>query len=144
MSVVTDVTPIIDEIYPLYLQVYERSTLQFEMLTKEYLCGIGQTMPDKVRFFVWRQSGKIIAFSLSMVQDDTIYNEYLGLDYAVALDLHLYFYAFRDIMTWAIANGYKWCFSSGLSYDPEMAPAIQAASARPLRAAHDRGLSMRH
>lgn len=119
MSVVTDVTPIIDDIYPLYLQVYERTELRFEMLTKDYLCRIGRTMPDKVRFFVWRQSGKIIAFSLSMVQDDTIYNEYLGLDYAVALDLHLYFYAFRDIATWAIANGYKWCISSGLSYDPK-------------------------
>jgi hypothetical protein len=119
MSVVTDITPIIDEVYPLYLQVYERTELHFEMLTKEYFCRIGRTMPDKVRFFVWRQSGRIIAFSLSMVEGDTIYNEYLGLDYAVALDLHLYFYAFRDITTWAIANGYKWCISSGLSYDPK-------------------------
>jgi hypothetical protein len=120
MSVVTDVTPIIDDIYPLYLQVFERTNLRFEMLTKEYFCRIGRAMPDKVRFFVWRQSGKIIAFSLSMVQDDTIYNEYLGLDYAVALDLHLYFYAFRDIVTWAIANNYKWCVSSGVSYDPKL------------------------
>lgn len=119
MSVVTDITPIIDDIYPLYLQVYERSTLRFEMLTKEYLCSIGRRMPDKVRFFVWRQSGKTIAFSLSMVHDDAIYNEYLGLDYSVALKLHLYFYAFRDIMTWAIANGYKRYLSTGLSYDPK-------------------------
>ena len=119
MSVVNDATPIIEDIYPLYLQVYERSKLRFEMLTKDYLCGIGRAMPDKTRFFVWRQSGKAIAFSLSMVHDDTICNEYLGLDYAVALDLHLYFYTFRDIMSWAIANGYKRMFSSGLSYDPK-------------------------
>jgi hypothetical protein len=119
MSIINDATPIVDEIYPLYLQVYERSSLRFEKLTKDYLCGIGRVMPDKVRFFVWRQSGKVIAFSLSMVRDDTICNEYLGLDYAVALDLHLYFYIFRDIMTWAIANGYRRCMSSSLSYDPK-------------------------
>ncbi len=119
MSVVTDITPIIDDIYPLYLQVFERTPLHFEKLTKEYFCRIGRVMPDKVRFFIWRQSGKVIGFSLSMVQGDTIYNEYLGLDYRVALDLHLYFYAFRDIMTWAIANNYKWCISSGLNYDPK-------------------------
>jgi hypothetical protein len=120
MSVVNDATPIVDELYPLYLQVYERSTLRFETLTKDYLCRIGQIMPDKVRFFVWRQSGKVIAFSLSMVQDDTICNEYLGLDYAVALDLHLYFYIFRDIVNWAIARGYKRCLSSSLGYDPKL------------------------
>jgi hypothetical protein len=119
MSVVNDATPIIEDIYPLYLQVYERSKLRFEMLTKDYLCGIGRAMPDRTRFFVWRQSGKAIAFSLSMVHDDTICNDYLGLDYAVALDLHLYFYTFRDIMSWAITNGYKRMFSSGLSYDPK-------------------------
>ena len=40
MSVVGDVTPIIDNIYPLYLQVYERSKLHFEKLTKEYFCKL--------------------------------------------------------------------------------------------------------
>lgn len=120
MSVVRDATPIIDEIYPLYLQVYERATLRFEKLTKDYLCGIGREMPDKARFFVWRQSGRPIAFSLSLVHEDAIYNEYLGLDYAVALKLHLYFLMFRDIMSWAIANGYRRCISTSLRYDPKL------------------------
>src|SRR5262249_40630232 len=35
MSVVNDITPLIDTVYPLYLQVYERSRLRFEKLTKE-------------------------------------------------------------------------------------------------------------
>jgi hypothetical protein len=120
MSVVRDATPIIDEIYPLYLQVYERATLGFEKLTKDYLCEIGRAMPDKARFFVWRQSGKPIAFSLSLVHKDAIYNEYLGLDYAVALKLHLYFVMFRDIMSWAITNGYRRCVSTSLRYDPKL------------------------
>ncbi|HKY86737.1 MAG TPA: GNAT family N-acetyltransferase [Pseudorhodoplanes sp.] len=119
LSVVTDATPIIDDIYPLYLQVYEKSSLHFEKLTKEYFCRIGRLMPDKARFFVWRQSGKIIGFSLVLVQGDAIYSEYLGLDYSVALRVHLYFYAFRDTVAWAIANGYKRYLSTGLNYDPK-------------------------
>jgi hypothetical protein len=119
MSVVTDASAIIDEIYPLYLQVYHRSSLQFERLTRAYLCGIGRAMPDKVRFFVWRQCGRAIAFSLSMVQGGAICNEYMGMDYAVALELHLYYYMFRDVMNWAIARGYSRCFSTSLSYDPK-------------------------
>jgi hypothetical protein len=119
MTVVTDITPIIEEIYPLYLQVYERSKLHFELLTKDYLCSIGRLMPDKARFFIWRQSGKTIGFSFVLVHGDAICCEYLGLDYSVALKLHLYFYAFRDTMTWAIANGYKHYLSTGLSYEPK-------------------------
>ncbi len=120
MSVTRDIAPIIDEVYPLYLQVYEKSPLHFEKLTKTFLCELGRRMPDKVRFFVWRQSGKPIAFSVSMVHGDTICNEYLGLDYTVALKLHLYYYAFRDIASWAIANGYKRWVSTGLSYEPKL------------------------
>jgi len=109
----------IDEIYLLYLQVYERSTLRFEKLTKEFLCELGRRIPDKVRFFLWRQGGRIIAFSVCMVQRDALYAEYLGLDYAVALQLHLYFVVMRDLISWAMANGYKSLHSSGLNYDPK-------------------------
>ena len=71
MEVVTDLTPYVDEVYPLYLQVHERSPLKFERLTKEYLCSLGQRMPERARFFIWRQSGKAIAFSIALVHDGT-------------------------------------------------------------------------
>src|SRR5262245_40947410 len=63
MSVVEDITPAVGEIYPLYLQVYERSKLHFEKLSKEYFSKLGRIMPDKVRFFIWRQNGRIVAFT---------------------------------------------------------------------------------
>jgi hypothetical protein len=54
-----------------------------------------------------------------MLQGDEFYAEYIGLDYAVALDLHLYHYAIRDMIEWAITRGFKWFCSSGLNYDPK-------------------------
>ena len=72
-------------------------------------------MPDKARFFIWRQNGRAIAFSVCMVAGDAVYDECLGLDYSVALDLHLYFYTFRDIVSWAMARGYKWYVSGPLN-----------------------------
>jgi predicted N-acyltransferase len=120
LTVVRDIAPAIDDVYPLYLQVFERSKLRFEKLTRELLCELGRRMPDKVRYFIWRQQGRVIAFSLCMVEGDDIYAEYLGLDYTLALKLHLYHYAFRDVVTWAIANGYKNFRSSGLNYDPKL------------------------
>jgi predicted N-acyltransferase len=120
LETLSDVSAIVDEIYPLYLQVFERSGLQFEKLTKAYFREIGNRMQDKTRFFIWRQNKKIIAFSLCLIDEDTLYGEYIGLDYRVALDLHLYFYVMRDIISWAIANGYRSIISSGLNYAPKL------------------------
>lgn len=120
MSITTDATPVIAQVYPLYLQVYERSKLHFEKLTEQYFCDLGQRMGDRVRFFLWRQNGRLVAFATCMVHGDAIYAEYIGLDYDVALDLHLYHHVFRDMVSWAIANGYKSFRSSGLNYDPKL------------------------
>jgi hypothetical protein len=55
-----------------------------------------------------------------MLDGDAISAEYIGLNYAIALDLHLYHYAVRDMITWAIANGYRWLRSGSLNYDPKL------------------------
>jgi hypothetical protein len=120
MSVTDDAASFVDEIYPLYLQVFERSRMQFEKLTKDFFRQLGQRMNDKVRFFAWRRGDMLVAFSLCMVQGDSLYAEYVGFDYTVALDLHLYHYVVRDMISWGIGKGYKWFRSSGLNYDPKL------------------------
>jgi predicted N-acyltransferase len=119
MSVSRDITPIIDEVYPLYLNVYEKAKLKFEKLSKEFFCRIGREMPDKVRFFYWRHENKIVAFGMCMVNDASICSEYVGFDYDVAFDLNLYYVVIRDIMAWAMANGYTSYRSTGLNYEPK-------------------------
>jgi predicted N-acyltransferase len=119
-EVLSDITPLIDEIYPLYLQVHERSKLHFEKLTPEYFCRVGREMPERARFFVWRQEGRAIAFSLCLVHGDTIHDDYLGLDYGVAFDLNLYFYTLRDVISWSLAQGLRFYCSSPLNYDPKL------------------------
>src|SRR5216117_167541 len=120
MQVVTDIAPLIAEIYPLYLAVHERSPLKFETLTKEYFLAIAQRMHEHARFFIWRQSGKIVAFSFCLVCGDKIYDECIGLDYSVALDLHLYFYTLRDIISWALRERLKYYYSNPLNYEPKL------------------------
>ena len=78
LEVMHDARGIIDEIHPLYLNVFARSPLQFEKLTREFLAEIGARIPDKTRFFVWRQNGRVVAFALCLVDDDDIYYEYVG------------------------------------------------------------------
>ena len=120
MSVLTSPTTAqVEELLPLYEQVRDRSPLQFERLTRETFLALGERMADRVRFFVWRHAGRAVAFSLCLVHDATLYDEYLGLDYSAALDLHLYFVTFRDLVTWAIGQGLKCYRSTPLNYEPK-------------------------
>jgi hypothetical protein len=120
MEALKDVTPIVDEILPLYLQTHERSEFKFEKLTREYFCLLGQRMPDRVQYFVWRREGRIIAFSLCMLHEDMIDDVNVGLDYSVALDLSLYFRTWRDVVEWAVHHGYKVYHTGPLDYDPKL------------------------
>jgi predicted N-acyltransferase len=120
LEVIADCSAVVDELYPLYQQTFQRSKLRFEELTRDFLIRIGREMPDRVRFFIWRQKGKAVAFALCMVHGDTIHDLNVGLDYAVALDLHLYFVTWRDVVTWALENGLKRYYTAPLNYDPKL------------------------
>jgi predicted N-acyltransferase len=120
LEVVNDVSPFIEEIYPLYLAVHERSPLKFETLTRDYFRDVARRMPERARFFIWRQNEKIVAFSFCLICSEAIYDECIGLDYSVALDLHLYFYTLRDIISWALQQRLKYYYSNPLNYEPKL------------------------
>jgi predicted N-acyltransferase len=120
MEVLTDGRPVAEELHVLYLQTHLRSRLRFERLTLEYFQEISERMPDRVRLFVWRQSGKMIAFSLCMLHNGTLYDLDVGLDYSVALDLHLYFVTLRDVFQWAVRHGVTEYQTGPLNYDPKL------------------------
>lgn len=120
MSVTDDAGSFVGEIYQLYLQVFERSKLRFEKLTEDYFRQLGTRMSDKTRFFSWRRDNALVAFALCMVESDQLFYEYVGFDYAVALDLHLYHYVTRDLFNWAVANRYTCIRSTGLNYEPKL------------------------
>ena len=54
-----------------------------------------------------------------MIDGDSICSEYVGFDYRHAKGLSLYYVVVRDVMGWAMANGYKTYRSTGLNYDPK-------------------------
>ena len=120
MSVTNNISNFADDIYPLYLQVFERSKFHFEKLTKEYFLRLGERMPDNFRLLLWHRDNKLVAFNLCIVQGEDLFSEYLGFDYDVAIDLHLYHYIVRDMTIWGMAQGYKRLHSSGLNYDPKL------------------------
>lgn len=120
LTVTNDLGEAVEQALALYEQVFRRSKLQFEHLNQDFLEQLAARMPERVRFFLWRQEGRLVAFSLCLIHGGVLYDEYLGLDYRVALDLHLYFVTFRDIVTWALAHGLTAYHSTPLNYEPKL------------------------
>ncbi|MCE0499466.1 MAG: GNAT family N-acetyltransferase [Methylacidiphilales bacterium] len=120
MEVVRDISPFVDEAFPLYEQVVRKSKLKFEVLTKPYFAALGKKLPNKALFFVWRQEGRMVAFNSCFAHRGVLRDNYVGFDYTVALDYHLYFVSRRDIFSWAIENGYHTYYSGPLNYDPKL------------------------
>ena len=120
MEVVHDVTPYIEEVFSLYQQTFRRSEFRFEELTKDYFCELGRRMPERVRFFLWRDEQQIVAFAACMIHGDVLHDLNVGMDYSVALDRHLYFVTLRDIVSWALENNLKTYHTGPLNYDPKL------------------------
>jgi hypothetical protein len=120
MEVAEDITPFIDEAFPLYEQVVQKSKLKFEVLTKPYFTALGQKMPKKSVFLIWRQEGRMVAFNSCLAHEGVLRDNYVGFDYTVALDYHLYFLTRRDMISWAIEKGYHTYYSAPLNYDPKL------------------------
>ena len=115
-EVLFDVERQINEIYPLYLAVAQQSDVRFELFTRDYFIEAPRLVPGRFRYFIWRQDGRVVAFSFCTIWNGTIYDNDIGLDYTVAHELNLYYVTFRDLLNWALSHGlrrYASAFPSG-------------------------------
>ena len=119
VEVVSDIAPFVDEILPLYQAVFGRAKQRFEELNRTYFCQLGQRMEDRSRFLVWWRENKIVAFASCLIHDGVLKDNYIGLDYSLALEYHLYFVTWRDTIIWALQNGCHTYHSAPLNYDPK-------------------------
>jgi len=95
----------LDQVHALYTQtLLSHGEMSFEIMTKDFFRRISDNMPTQTRYFLWRLDGRIVAFAFCFVSAERMIDYYLGFDYALAYDLHLYFTRFRDLMKWCIEN----------------------------------------
>ncbi len=119
LEVSDNIDGILDEAYGLYQQTFSKSAVQFEEIPKTFFANISKHMPGESKYFLWRINNKLVAFNFCLASADTLMDEYIGFDYSVAYDYHLYFVTFRDIITWCIQNNIKKYESGALTYEPK-------------------------
>ena len=109
----------VDEVYELYLQTVRKSENQFEVVPKKFFKNASLNMPHQSKYFLWRIEGKLAAFAFCLVSEDRFIDYYLGFDYSIAYQYHLYFIRFRDLMNWCIANNIKTYEMGNTGYEPK-------------------------
>lgn len=101
----------LDEVHGLYLQTMAKAVregeTQFEIVPKEFFEKVSRNMPGETKYFLWRLEGKVVAFAFCLVSEERFIDYYLGFDYQVAYDYHLYYVRFRDLLNWCIAQKIK-------------------------------------
>ena len=109
----------LQEVYKLYLNIVEKHDMGFELLTPDFFKNITKNMPGRAKYFLWRIDGKLVAFLLCLVSEDTLIDYYVGLDYSIAHKYHLYFTKFRDVLNWCIKNNIKRYEMGITGYEPK-------------------------
>lgn len=119
-EVITDISPIRNRIYELYLNNLGDSDVSFETLTPDFFQKIPENMPGSVKFFITRDKEKIVAFNLCLVKGDTCIDKFIGFDQALARKYHLYYFTFCHNLDWCIKNGFRFYQMGITDYHPKL------------------------
>jgi hypothetical protein len=88
---VTNYSPMIHEMYNLYLNVYEKSEYKFEKLTPSFFERVQKILPNQSFLLTCRNSfGNLICAELIMEGENELIPMYLGLDYTFTTNSTIY------------------------------------------------------
>ncbi len=96
---------VLDEIFALFWQTYEKGKTKFERLNIRFFQLIAEY---DTSFFVLlrdRGNGKLLSFMLCFHLGERVINKFVGFDYSVAADIYLYARLWDAALAWVISTG---------------------------------------
>jgi len=121
VRVVDDVEDVIDDLYRLYINTYEKGRVKFEKLTREFFINIGRNLKPNVKFFLYFLDGKLAAFNLCLVYEDIFIDMYIGFDYDVSYKLNLYLVSWYRNVEWCLKHSISKYQVGQTDYIPKLA-----------------------
>lgn len=107
------------EAYSLYLRTVKAHDMGFEIVPQEFFHLISKNMPQETKFFLWRINGKLAAFAFCLVSDGVLLDYYLGFDYCISHQYHLYFVRIKEVINWCLGQGIKIYEMGATGYEPK-------------------------
>ncbi len=96
---------VLDEVFALFLQTYEKATTQFERLDRRFFDRVAREPAAHFLLLRDRGDGRLVAFMLLLDLGEAVINKFIGIDYARPRDWMLYFRLTDAAIDWAMARG---------------------------------------
>jgi predicted N-acyltransferase len=107
IRVVDGVKDIIDDVYKLYLNTYDRGKVKFEFLTKDFFINVSKNLTSHTKYFLYYVEDRLAAFNLCFVYDHLLIDKFIGFDYAIAHQYSLYFVSWCFNIEWCLENSIR-------------------------------------
>ena len=91
-----------DSLHQLYDAVLNRAAVQFERLTPQFFRGVGHAFGDAARLLMFRRDGRTIGWVALLLDGDTTYDLFHGIDYSENRETALYFNQIAEVLKLAI------------------------------------------
>jgi hypothetical protein len=111
---------VLDEVFDLFSQTYERAEVKFERLPRRFFETIAKESESHFLLLREESSGALLAFMLCLVSGDLVINKFIGFDYSRPKDWLLYFRLWDVVLDWSLARGAKGIQSGQTCYQPKI------------------------
>ena len=110
----------LDEIFSLFWQTYEKGTTKFERLNRRFF-DLVSAQPHSY-FIVLREqtTNSIVAFMLCFALGEHVINKFIGIDYRQPKEWFLYFRLWEAAVDWAVSHGVRSIQSGQTGYAPKI------------------------
>ena len=96
---------VLDEYYSLYLNVYNQSTLHFDLLSATFFRALLQDASTGGISFEYRHAGRLIGYNICFVSHGQLIDKYVGFRYPDARAQNLYFVSWFHNLAYALDRG---------------------------------------
>jgi hypothetical protein len=115
----------VDEIYSLYCEVYARSDVHFDFLSREFFACLLRSRDVGGLLFLYRREGRTVGCNICLAHNGLLIDKYIGFRYPAARECDLYFLSWLINLEYALDNGFT-AYIAGWT-DPEVKAALGAS-----------------
>jgi hypothetical protein len=111
---------LIEEIWPLFQNTYNKSTIKFERLTKRFWKVVAAQPQTRLILLREAREKKAVAFMLACLEGKRAINKYIGIDYSLGTKSFLYFRLWEEFVRWATRIGANGVQSGQTIYEAKL------------------------
>jgi hypothetical protein len=114
-------TALVVELFMQYLEVYEQSTIHFDLLPPAFFRAVLSDPSLDGRLFLYYHDNRLIGHNLCFIHDGMLVDKYIGFHYPAARECNLYFVSWMENLAFAQREGLRYYIAGWTD------PAVKAA-----------------